>query len=172
MSERLDALLSARCDGRLAEADRAELDRLLGASEAARERAAQFERVDDSLRSLAERPVADERLARSLAALRGRVAAAAEGRPRSDPAPSRPPRTLRGRAIAVGVAVAALALAAAWIAVLLVPMPSAQDAGDSAVAGDLALLGLEQSDDLEVIGALDLLDFLAEREQRAARPRG
>lgn len=172
MSERLDALLSARCDGRLAEADRAELDRLLGASEAARERAAQFERVDDSLRSLAEQPVADERLDRSLSALRGRVAAAAQGRPRPEAAPSRPPRTHRGQALAVGVAAAALALAAAWTAVLLIPMPSAQDAEDSVVAGDLALLGLEQSDDLEVIGELDLLDFLAEREQRAARPRG
>ncbi|MEZ4279888.1 MAG: hypothetical protein R3F21_09785 [Myxococcota bacterium] len=55
---------------------------------------------------------------------------------------------------------------------LLIPMPSAQDAEDSSSPAISRCSALEQSDDLEVIGELDLLDFLAEREQRAARPRG
>ena len=177
MNERLDALLSAQRDDALEASERAELDRLLSAREAARVRAASLEGVDERLRSLAAEPVADERLARSLAALRDRSGIAAT---RRRPLAVATGIARRGRARGWGIAAAA-AVAAVWIASLALP-PAGVKTGagigeqpeavrDAIATEDLAALGIDQLGDLEVIEELELLEFLADRDRDGDRER-
>ncbi len=175
MNERLDALLSARRDGALEAAERRSLDRLLEASDSARRRALDFERIDEQLRSLASSvadSVADARLARGLAALR----------PRSEIASARRSPTAAARhRRALGWGIAA-AVAALWIAGLLLPRDGREGvepgragptvAGEGIASDDLAALGIDRPGDLEVIEELELLEFLAARERGAEGPRG
>ena len=179
MNERLDALLSAQRDDALEASERAELDRLLSASEAARVRAASLEGVDERLRSLAAEPVADERLARSLAALRDRSGIAATRRhPLAVATAAATGIARRGRARGWGIAAAA-AVAAVWIASLVLP-PAGVETGagigeqpeavrDAIATEDLAALGIDQVSDLEVIEELELLEFLADRDRDGDR---
>lgn len=154
MSKRLDALLSARRDGALNEQECAELDRLLAASEDARRRALDFERVDASLQRLAGEAVSEDRLARGQAALVARLGATKESGTRSR-------LVSRRRMLAWGVAAAA----AIWVASLM--LPRVEDGPD-----DLASLGIAEAGDLEVIEELELLEFLADRENGVEGPRG
>jgi anti-sigma factor RsiW len=185
MNERLDALLSARRDGVLDAAERTELDRLLEASDSARRRALDFERVDEQLRALAASSVsgvvAVKRLARGLAELGRRPeVASVRGGPRA--------AGRRGRRFGWGIAAAvASAVAAVWIASLVLPRRGSEsgiDRSDVSGAGiaerrsdgvaseDLAALGIDRPGDLEVIEELELLEFLADRERGAEGPRG
>ena len=68
----VDALLSAGLDDALSAEEQAEFDGLLG-QDAAGARAEAFEEVDAALRSLAEEPVDDARIAASLETLRERL---------------------------------------------------------------------------------------------------
>lgn len=176
MNERLDALLSARRDGALEAAERRSLDRLLEASDSARRRALDFERIDEQLRSLAASSVADSvadaRLARGLAALRQRSEIASARRSPTAAARHR-------RALGWGIAAAVAAL---WIAGLLLPRDGREGvepgragptvAGEGIASDDLAALGIDRPGDLEVIEELELLEFLAARERGAEGPRG
>lgn len=189
MSDRLDLLLSARADGVLDVEEARELDGLLAASEGARARAEAFAAVEAQLRTLGGIPVADARLARSLAAIRARTGGrSGEGRAR------RPGR--RSGLAAAGAALAAGLALAFWLTRSNVEDPEAppaqiadarppldRSAGDvadrvedevaAALAGDdLAALGLPASDDLEVIAELELLEFLAARDRRVEEPQG
>jgi anti-sigma factor RsiW len=71
--DRLDELLSARMDGRLTNAEHAELETLLADEPLYRERARAFEEVDHHLEALAEESISEERLASTLANLRARL---------------------------------------------------------------------------------------------------
>lgn len=197
MNERLDALLSARRDDALTPAERAELDRLLSESDSARRRALALDRVDEGLHALAAASVEDERLARNLTALQRRTPTRTVSSPLATRATTARPasdRARRVRSLGLGVGLAAAAMAAAWIAALVLPNDrlagdaidgtggsgSARDADgsralavvDSVAAEDLAALGLEEAGDLEVIEALELLEFLADRERMAEGPQG
>lgn len=190
MNERLDALLSARRDGDLEPSERAELDRLLSADEAATEadreaaraRAVAFERVDEALRALAAEPVAEERLARNLARLRERSASEAALRSASPVAGRRRIFGVRNR-YGYGLALAA-AVAAVWVGILVLPKAGVETGeqggeprgavrdGLATEAEDLAALGIDRAGDLEVIEELELLEFLAARERSEEGPRG
>ncbi len=159
MNERLDQLLSARRDGSLDSTEVVELDRLLGASEDARRRAIAFEDVDASLRLLAAEPIQEDRLGRSYAALIGRFGALDEsGTRRLHGSRS---GVSRRRVLGWGL----VAAAALWIASLMIPR--ADDGAD-----ELAALGIAEASDLEVIDDLELLEFLADRDNQAEGPRG
>lgn len=189
MSERLDALLSARADGVLGSGEARELEDLLAASEAARARAEAYAGVDARLRTLGDIPLADARLERSLAAIRARTSA------RTDAARA------GGLGRGFGLAAAGAALAAGLVLAFwptrsnvedrqappaqIADAPpsvdrSEEDVADrvddevaAALAGDeLAALGLPAPDDLEVIAELELLEFLAARDRRAGEPQG
>ncbi len=163
MNERLDQLLSARRDGSLDSTEVVELDRLLGASEDARRRAIAFEDVDASLRLLAAEPIQEDRLGRSYAALIGRFGALDEsGTRRLHGSRS---GVSRRRVLGWGL----VAAAALWIASLMIPR--ADEVGDER-ADELASLGIAEASDLEVIDELELLEFLADRDNQAEGPRG
>lgn len=195
MNERLGVLLSAERDGVLEPREAEELAGLRGAGEAARRqvdaRAEAFADVDTRLRRLASEHVDDERIARSLAALRqrlaeGRVGGHAEGRMGSRVGSSAGPDVVRGvfgRRLFAGLA-AALAAGLVWASVDALRAGSARapsgafDAGgsgepvDAGEAADLAALGEVDADDLEIVEELELLEYLVARDERARAPRG
>ncbi|MEZ4332295.1 MAG: hypothetical protein R3F35_11110 [Myxococcota bacterium] len=202
MSERLDALLSAQQDGALEPAERAELDRLLETSEAARARAAAFAQIDAALRGLGHAGIAAERLARgwdAIARRRAQAAPTASDEPIARTA-STPPassavgavtpgrRFVRGMpGSGVAAALAAGLVLAAFFGLRRLPIDSGPTTGDPGgqetevadvlavdglAASEVAALGLEQAEDVDVVAELELLDFLAARERAGEAPRG
>lgn len=168
----LDALLSAERDGALDAEERARLEALRAAQPASEARRAAFASVDAALRDLADAPLDARAIEAGLAGLAARTVARG-----MNPLPATPSERGASRAVWRRPFVpVVLAAAAAFFLYLALGTPAFEASrGD----GSPGVLAVDQGDqreesnlvpgvddeDLAVIEALDVLDFMAEREQ-------
>jgi hypothetical protein len=196
MSDRLDALLSAKRDGALGPGEETQLEQMLAVSESARARALEFERVDERLRALASEAVSADRLARIEASLARRLevagrpdaavvaSASADEQSTRDPrrSPRRPPidqvtrQRVRRRTI-VGSWLAAAVAAGLLLATLVgLPRDAVQGVDETAGAVQVAADESIEARDLASLGLaeasdLEVIEELELLEFLAARER-
>ena len=186
LDDRLDVLLSAERDGVLYPSERAELEALVASDPVAGERRAAFAAIDEALVALGQAPLDDSAIAEGLASVRARTTGAAGAVvPVEVPrAPWRHPAVPLFAAAAAAVLMIVFALAPTERNEEIVPSdepglaseaPMEPVLEDEDFDAELAIaLGYGEggdfipgvdNEDLSVISELDLLDFMAAREE-------